>query len=571
MKTVFLKMAIVGMVIFFISGCTFARDILRAEKEPPVNIYQSDGRYYYYIESQIQQKKGHLDEAIDFLNKAIEIDPGAAFLKKELVVLYLQKKDHQKALEIIEGELYVDPNNVEALVIYGRIQQTVKQTDAAKETYQKILTLNPKLQNIYLFLGGIYMDENNLSAAREIYQRLLEHFPDSYVGHFFIGQIFARQGDAKAAEKEFQKTLELRPDLEGPKFELIDLYKTTGQTGDVIQLYNDILQQNPDQVRAAMELGYYFHQVGNFEEADVLFRSLGTRSSTDPEVVKTFAQLYLDQKKYDAAIVVIKGLLKEAEDSSDLQYAAGIAYDGKEDKEIALEHFLRVKPDSRFYQSAVVHISFLYQDMKKNDEGIRFLKEALKKQPDNPDLWMYLGSFYEELEDFSRAEQALQQALKIDPDSPKIYFRLGVVYDKWNRKDASIDAMKQVIRLDPQNANALNYLGYTYADLGRNLDEAEHLIKEALKYKPDDGYITDSLGWVYFKKGRIKEALLYLEKAVSLVPDDPIILEHLGDAYLKANQHDKALEYYQRSLLLRKKDKAEIEKKIRQLTTGEGR
>ena len=154
---------------------------------------------------------------------------------------------------------------------------------------------------------------------------MLQHYPDFYVGHFFLGQVFARQGDDKAAEKEFQKTLELRPDLEGPKFELIDLYKTSGKTGDVIQLYNDILQQNPGQVRAAMELGYFFHQIGNVEEADALFRTLGQRSKTDPEVIRTVAQLYLDPKKYDAAIVVIKGLLREAGDSSDLQYAAGIA------------------------------------------------------------------------------------------------------------------------------------------------------------------------------------------------------------------------------------------------------
>ena len=62
--------------------------------------------------------------------------------------------------------------------------------------------------------------------------------------------------------------------------------------------------------------------------------------------------------------------------------------------------------------------------------------------------------------------------------------------------------MQKVIALDPKHANALNYLGYTYADLGRNLDEAERLVKEALKYKPNDGYITDSLGWVYYKKGQ---------------------------------------------------------------------
>jgi len=108
--------------------------------------------------------------------------------------------------------------------------------------------------------------------------------------------------------------------------------------------------------------------------------------------------------------------------------------------------------------------------------------------------------------------------------------------------------MKAVIRLNAEHTNALNYLGYTYADLGINLDEAERLIKEALKHKPDDGYITDSLGWVYFKKGLFPEALNLLKKAVELVPDDPIMLEHLGDAYLKTNDRANALKFYKRSL-----------------------
>jgi len=125
--------------------------------------------------------------------------------------------------------------------------------------------------------------------------------------------------------------------------------------------------------------------------------------------------------------------------------------------------------------------------------------------------------------------------------------------------------MKTVIRLDPEHANALNYLGYTYAELGQNLDEAESLIKTALKQKPDDGYITDSLGWVYFKKGLFSQAVKLLETAVSLEPDDPTILEHLGDAYLKLDEKEKALQLYKRSLLNKENDKAALEKKIQAL------
>ena len=129
-----------------------------------------------------------------------------------------------------------------------------------------------------------------------------------------------------------------------------------------------------------------------------------------------------------------------------------------------------------------------------------------------------------------------------------------------------MEAMRKVIAIDPKHSNALNYLGYTYADLGQNLDEAEQLIKEALKYKPDDGYITDSLGWVYYKKGDFGKALKYLQKAVEIVPDDPIMLEHLGDAYLKLKDKANALKCYEKSLQHKEKDKEELEKKIRTIT-----
>ena len=109
-------------------------------------------------------------------------------------------------------------------------------------------------------------------------------------------------------------------------------------------------------------------------------------------------------------------------------------------------------------------------------------------------------------------------------------------------------------------------VGYTYADLGQNLDEAERLIKEALKYKPNDGYITDSLGWVYFKKGEFEKAIKYLTRAIELVPDDPIVLEHLGDAYLKVNDKANALKCYQKSLIKKEKDKEVLQKKIQELS-----
>jgi Tfp pilus assembly protein PilF len=98
------------------------------------------------------------------------------------------------------------------------------------------------------------------------------------------------------------------------------------------------------------------------------------------------------------------------------------------------------------------------------------------------------------------------------------------------------------------------------------IDEAESLIRKAVALAPKDGYITDSLGWLFYKKGQYQDAVDTLEKAIALVPDDPIILEHLGDAYSKLNGREKALEYYKRSLSVKKEDTADLKKKIEELS-----
>ncbi len=77
-------------------------------------------------------------------------------------------------------------------------------------------------------------------------------------------------------------------------------------------------------------------------------------------------------------------------------------------------------------------------------------------------------------------------------------FRLGALQDKAGLRQKALDTMAAIIKIDPDDASALNYLGYSYADMGIKLDQALILIQKANALRPDDGYITDSLGWVYY-------------------------------------------------------------------------
>ena len=122
--------------------------------------------------------------------------------------------------------------------------------------------------------------------------------------------------------------------------------------------------------------------------------------------------------------------------------------------------------------------------------------------------------------------------------------------------------MSKVVELNPKNAAALNYVGYTWAERGVRLAEAEDLIRRAVALKPRDGFIRDSLGWVLYQKGDYQGAVRELEAAAHMAGEDPVVLEHLGDAYLKANHREKALRTYESAL--RKDPKAQNAAKLRE-------
>ena len=91
-------------------------------------------------------------------------------------------------------------------------------------------------------------------------------------------------------------------------------------------------------------------------------------------------------------------------------------------------------------------------------------------------------------------------------------------------------------------------------DQGINLDQARKMIERAVKLRPNDGYIVDSLGWVLYRLRDFEGAVGNLERAVELRPNDPTINDHLGDAYWRVGRYTEARFQWQRALTLKPDD-----------------
>jgi Flp pilus assembly protein TadD len=172
------------------------------------------------------------------------------------------------------------------------------------------------------------------------------------------------------------------------------------------------------------------------------------------------------------------------------------------------------------------------------------------------------------MKDYQRAKASLEEGIHQDPSNAELHFNLGTAYDKLDRFDDVVREMEQALELNPEHADALNYLGYSYADRGINVEEAVTLTQRAVAIKPHNGYYVDSLAWALFKVGRTDEALEMMQRAVALVSDDPVIYEHLGEIFLLQEEHEKAREAWMHSLQLDSTNEA-LKQRFRDTGFGE--
>jgi Flp pilus assembly protein TadD len=231
----------------------------------------------------------------------------------------------------------------------------------------------------------------------------------------------------------------------------------------------------------------------------------------------------------------------------------------------AFDEFKTVSQDSELYPSAITHMALILKDDGRVKEAIELIREAVAGKRGEADLYGLLASLYDTDNQIDLAENTLIEAIKVFPEDIDLHYKLGVIYEKTFRFEASVKEMQEILEIDKDNAEALNFIGYGYADRGINLNEAERLIKRAYALKPDSGFITDSLGWLYFKTGRMNLAITYLEKASNMLPEDPTIAEHLGDAYRMSGMVKEARRMYIKALELSPLKKEDLEQKINQL------
>jgi tetratricopeptide (TPR) repeat protein len=253
------------------------------------------------------------------------------------------------------------------------------------------------------------------------------------------------------------------------------------------------------------------------------------------------------------------------------------ALEGAQHPANALEALLPVPDNDPLFGLVELRRAALEQRLGNTDEAIRLLEQLASQNPKSTEPLVQIGDILRAAGRFTDAVKAYDRAIaRIGQPSRadwSLFYSRAIAYDRAHEWDKAEADLKHALQLSPDEPYVLNYLGYSWTEQGRNLEQAKQMIDKAAELRPNDGAILDSLGWVLLRLGNPTEAIRWLEQAVEIESQDATINGHLGDAYWAAGRKLQAQFQWRRALTMNPEpdDAAKLQAKLRDAATSVGK
>jgi len=465
-----------------------------------------------------------------------------------------------------------------------------------------------------------------LNAGRPEAIRLAQQLPDSQVAQLVLADVDIKAGHWQAAEQRFRglprqgltQLLQpllvawaqlgdgrtdtalstLRPYVENPRFQslfsvqaamIADIGNRPDEAAKLYRLAeSDMTSPN---LRLTQILASWQARSGQAGEAQLTLASLqsvapnlsialpGLMASVNKRPVAraadgiaeayfTFAGLLRSQDANDFSLIMARLALDMRPDFAATRLLAAEILVNQKQTQAALRMLSDVPAGDPVIAVVQMRRALLADRLGRSDDAMHDLERLARDYPDSPLPDEQRGDILRTKLRFPDAVAAYDKAIArishpVGSDWVIFYDR-GVAEERAHQWPKAKADFEHALKLSPDQPFVLNYLGYSLADMGHHLDEARKMIQTAAERRPNDGAITDSLGWVMLRQGQSQEAVRTLEKAVELEPEDATINAHLGDAYQAVGRAVEASYQWRRALTLNPApdDAAKLEAKL---------
>jgi tetratricopeptide (TPR) repeat protein len=429
--------------------------------------------------------------------------------------------DSQPARQMLAGLLAASGRNDELSVQIGKMLSA-----AGSDIGPALLRLN-----------RVFARSPDKAAVHKLIDQVTAPYLGIAEAHFSRAVAAYEAQDLIGARQEIDRALALRPDWEQAALVRAQLAPHEPQT---IEDLGRFVAANPKANDARLAYARALVGAKRYEDARSQFNSLLADNPNNADIIYAVAVLSLQLNDRGLAETNLKRLVElgYAEADSARLYLGQIAEDRKAWDE-AIQWYGQVGAGEQ-HVAAQLRLANVLAQTGRLEEARTHLHQAQAADPrERAQLVIGEAQLLREAGRYADAYTVLEAALAADPEQPDLLYEAALAAEKSGHPDVLDRNLRQLIKLKPDNAHAYNALGYSLADRGERLDEAQQLIDKALELSPEDPFILDSKGWVLYRKGDAAGALEVLKRALA-IRADPEIAAHVGEVLWALGRRDEA-------------------------------
>jgi len=522
----------------FLSGCADGSRDWVASKKEEATLSISLSPLGHYLSARLAQENMDSGRAVKFYDVALSANPDNQALLHQTMLLMLAEGRIADAISLAQRRIAKRSDAAMARLILA--SQAIRDNDLA--TARKHLS-KMKRKNFMsllqpLLLAWINSADDRYGEALAALNQLRKRKAFKPFRAYHSALISDYSGYEVASREFFEETLKgnarraTRVDLNYGGF-----LSRQGQRDDALALFNEILQRNPNNpvIGAARR---------KLNAGGVLWPPITTAAQGVAEAFLFAGYAFSGSRGIKTARIYSQLALYLRPDLDSARMLLAEMFESEQRYKDAIDIYKEVQASSPLHWSARIRIASNMSNLERVDETITLLRSMAAEKPKDTTALIIVARVLRAQERFEETiatynkvlERIFLQNDELQKHHWVLLYERGVAYERakqWNAAEA--DFLK-ALELRPNEPSVLNYLGYSWIDRGVNLEKARTMIEKAVSKRPADGYVVDSLGWVFYRLGRYEEAVKYLERAVELRPQDPIINDHLGDAYWRAGR-----------------------------------
>ncbi|WP_247869476.1 tetratricopeptide repeat protein [Herbaspirillum sp. ST 5-3] len=513
-------------------------------EDPLPEVELSEELLFKLLSSEIAFQRGDWQTAyVTLLGVAQQTrDPRIARRAAEIA---LSAKQADEALAAVRLWRALAPHSDEATQYYlSFVILSDRLAEAKPILEERMKEARPQTRGLLAFqMQRLLARAKDKTEAFSLLEEVLTPYLDLPEAHLALAQGAYARGDTERAQQEALSALKVKPDSE---LAILALAQVTPDKDEASKLLVRFLAKYPKSRDVRMAYARMLVEEKQYGKARSEFETLVKNQPDDLTSLYALGVLCMQTSDLKAAekylttyLNVLAAKPEEERDSTQALLLLAQIAEERNDSEAALKWLAQVEPGEAYLSAQVKRAQVV---AKRGDlEGARKLLHETNTSGEREKSQLILAES-QLLRDANRLQESmavLKDGLHQFPNDTDLLYDYAMAAEKGSQWDLMETTLRKIMELAPNNQHAYNALGYSLAERNIRLDEALSLIEKALKLAPDDPFIMDSMGWVQFRRGKLKEAEDLLRQAYQLRPDVEIAA-HLGEVLWVKGQKDDA-------------------------------